>query len=353
MTISNILSPIDVPPIVHSLFDHHNVVDHDGHTMPLFSVKVTKLLDGLFIGCSMNHAVGDGTSFFNFIKAWFEIINVQCNVKGPLSHVSISHSPIHNRWFPDGCGPFINLPLKEEDMSISISEAPKLRLRIFHFSGESIAKLKAKANEEFKTTEISSFQSLVAHVWRSITRARHLPYDQKTSCKVSIDNRSRMEPPLGQEYFGNAFSKRSAESTAGELLEHDLGWAAWKVHLTIANYNDKVARHLLKEWLQSPVLNALDSAIDPCGVSISSSPRFNPYGQHLGTFKGIAILSGFNNKFDGKVGLYPGYEGGGSIDVELSLSHHAMNALESDEDFMRLVSTKKKILAKSDLKYIG
>ena len=39
MTISDILSPIDVPSIFQSFFDHDRAVNYDGHTMPLLSVQ--------------------------------------------------------------------------------------------------------------------------------------------------------------------------------------------------------------------------------------------------------------------------------------------------------------------------
>jgi len=49
-----------------------------------------------------------------------------------------------------------------------------LRERIFHFSAESVVKLKDKANQEPNTSVISSFQFLMT-VLRSITRACQLP----------------------------------------------------------------------------------------------------------------------------------------------------------------------------------
>ncbi|KAK8465362.1 hypothetical protein PHAVU_009G066200 [Phaseolus vulgaris] len=341
LTIFDILSPVDVPPIVHSFFDHHKAVNHDGHTMPLLSIKVTELLDGVFIGCSMNHAIGDGTSYWNFFNTWSEIFLAQA--QGHEYGVSISRHPIHNRWFPDGCGPLINLPFKHHDEFISRFEAPKMRERIFHFSAESIAKLKARANSDSKTTKISSFQSLSAHVWRCITRARHLPHDEITSCKLAINNRARMEPPLPYEYFGNLIGVVSAGTTAGELLENDLGWAAWKVHLAVANQNDRVVRDAVKEWLQRPVVYQLGVHFDSCSVTMSSSPRFDMYGNEFGMGRAVAVLSGYANKFDGSVTSYPGSEGGGSIDLELSLSPKAMTLLESDEEFMQAVSVSNSL----------
>ncbi|KAK7283284.1 hypothetical protein RIF29_12704 [Crotalaria pallida] len=335
MSISDMLSPIDIPPIFQSLFYHHMAVNHDGHTMPLLSIQVTKLLDGVFIGCSMNHSIADGTSYWNFFNMWSEIF--QSQGQGYDQVAPISRQPIHDRWLPES-SPLINLPFKHHDEFISRFEAPKLRERMFHFTAESIAKLKAKANKESNTTQISSFQSLSAFVWRSITRARNVPHGQATSCILTINNRTRMQPPMAQDYFGNLIQSVIAKTTVGELLEHDLGWAAWKVHLAVANHNHTVVQHSFNEWLQSPVVYQTARNFDPYNVLISSSPRFNMYGNEFGMGKAVAVRSGYANKFNGKVTSYPGHEGGGSIDLELCLSPDIMSMLESDEEFITAVS---------------
>lgn len=133
------------------LFSHFLItkaINHDGHTMSLLSIQVTELLDGVFIGCSMNHSIGD-ISYWNFFNTFSQIFQFQNGVYVPLP-VPISHQPINNRWFPEGYGPIINLPFKHHNEFIHRFESPKLRERIFHFSAESIAKLKAKANKESK-----------------------------------------------------------------------------------------------------------------------------------------------------------------------------------------------------------
>ena len=61
-TVSDILSPNDVT-LFHPFFDLNHAINHDGHTLPLLSVQVTELVDGIFIGGSINHVVADGTSF--------------------------------------------------------------------------------------------------------------------------------------------------------------------------------------------------------------------------------------------------------------------------------------------------
>ncbi|KAK4599360.1 hypothetical protein RGQ29_009433 [Quercus rubra] len=309
MTISDILSPIDVPSIVQSFFDHDRAVNYD------------ELKDGIFIGCSMNHCLGDGTSYWHFFNTWSEIFQAQGN------NISITRPPIHRRWFPDGVSPIINLPFSHQDEE-----------RMFHFSSESIAKLKAKANAESNTNKISSFQSLSALVWRCITRARCLPHDQITHCRLATNNRSRMEPSLSDDYFGNSIYVVGGVTTAGELLEHNLGWAAWNLHEAVVNHTDKVVRDWVDTWLQSPIVFQPARLFDPYSVMMGSSPRFNMYGNEFGMGKAVALRSGYANKFDGKVSSYPGYEGGGSIDLEVCLPPDSMSSLESDKEFMDAVS---------------
>ncbi|RHN70308.1 putative transferase [Medicago truncatula] len=221
ITVNVILSPVDVPPIVKSFFDHHRAVNHDGHTMSLLSIQVTELLDGVFIGCSMNHCIGDGTAYWNFFNTFSEIFQNDVHVP-------------------------------------------------------------------FDTNKISSFQSLSALVWRSITRACQQQCGQRTTCKLSLNNRTRIEPPLPNEYFGNSIHAVGAETTVGELFRNDLGWAAWKIHLAIANHDDKVVQNYVEEWIRSPIVYRMDLFFDPYTVMMGSSPRFNMYGNEFGMGKALA-----------------------------------------------------------------
>ncbi|KAK2660258.1 hypothetical protein Ddye_006791 [Dipteronia dyeriana] len=333
MTVSDIVSTTYVPVVVQSLFDHDRAINHDGHTRPLLSVQVTDLVDGIFIGYSTNHCLGDGTCYWNFLSALSEIFQGQGK-----SGISISRLPIIKRWFPDGHDPIVNLPFKHHDEFLSRYEAPELLERYFHFTSESIAKLKARANSECKTSKISSFQSLSAFVWRSITRARRFPNYETTICFLASNNRSRLEPPLSQDYFGVSVGGVSGRATAGELLEHDLGWAAWKLHQAVAGYTDKTVLESLDSWRKSPIIYKTGQMINPGLVWMGSSPRFNKYGIEYGLGKAVTLRSGYANKFNGKVSSYPGQEGGVSVDLEVCLPPYLMHALESDKEFMAIVS---------------
>ncbi|KAI8553647.1 hypothetical protein RHMOL_Rhmol05G0032600 [Rhododendron molle] len=151
LTIADVLSPVDVPVVFQSFFNHDRAINHDGHSMSLLSIQVTELIDGIFIGCSANHAVIDGTSYWHF----FEILSNTFSTEE--KNLGISRPPFLKRWFPNGHGPIHNLPFSHREQFIGRFETPPLRERIFHFSSGSIARLKAKANSESKSTKISSF----------------------------------------------------------------------------------------------------------------------------------------------------------------------------------------------------
>ncbi|KAF8097997.1 hypothetical protein N665_0277s0016 [Sinapis alba] len=284
----------------------------------------------------MNHAMGDGTSFWNFFSTLSEIFQAQESNK--TNNLCLKNPPVLKRYIPHGYGPLLSLPYSHPDEFIRTYESPVLKERIFCFSSNTIRLLKGKINQTCGTTSISSFQSLTAVIWRSITRARRLPMDQETSCRFAADNRARMCPPLPSGYFGNCFSALRAAAKVGELLENDLGWAALKMNQAVAEHTSEKVTQMIDQWLKSPFIYHIDRFFEPMSVMIGSSPRFNKYGCEFGMGKALVLRSGYAHKFDGKVSAYPGREGGGSIDLEVCLLPEFMEALESDEEFASLVS---------------
>ncbi|KAL1822154.1 hypothetical protein ACET3Z_008932 [Daucus carota] len=332
LTISDILSPNYVPLVVQSFFDHDRAINHDGHKVSLLTIQVTELKDGVFIGCSLNHSVVDGTSYWHFFNTLSEVFMKDIDDEGS----EISRPPIHERWFPDGYGPVFSLPFTHTDQFISRHDAPELKERVFHFSAAALARLKAKANANCidKSITISSLQALSALMWRCMTRVRGLPHDQITGCKLAMNNRPRLHPPLSPNYFGNCIQAVRATTTAGNLLANDFEWAALLVHKTVSAQDDKALNKFISDWLQKPSVYQLGQFFDPCSIMMGSSPRFDMYGNEFGLGKAVGIRSGYANKFDGKVSLYPGHEGGGSMDLEICLLPHLMTAFECDEEFL-------------------
>ncbi|KAF8397329.1 hypothetical protein HHK36_016242 [Tetracentron sinense] len=385
--IRDILSPVDVPDSVKGFFAFDGTVSYDGHLKPVAAVQVTELADGVFIGCTVNHSVTDGTSFWNFFNTFAEVCRGAKGISRPPNYLrdSVFDSPAVLR-FPDGAP------------KVTFSGNAPLRERIFHFSREAILKLKSRANTPVRkridngfpdaveilgkqsndgwkvsggenqnsyekitavlenwvknaisgphgsetgtpdrTVENSSFQSLSAQLWRSVTRARKLASSKTTTFRMAVNCRHRLEPRLNPYYFGNAIQSIPTVASVGELLSHDLNWSAGLLHQNVVAHDDSTVRRGVKDWEKNPRCFPLGN-FDGAMITMGSSPRFPMYDNDFGWGRPLAVRSGRSNKFDGKISAFPGREGGGSVDLEVCLAPETMVGLETDNEFMQYVS---------------
>ncbi|GJM88748.1 hypothetical protein PR202_ga05301 [Eleusine coracana subsp. coracana] len=347
----------DVPTwLTKGLFPMDRTVSYDGHARPLASFQATVLGgDGaVFIGVVANHAVVDGTSFWHFFNTWAGM----CRGGGALP---VREPPDFRRSFfgesaavirfPGGAGPAVTFD----------ADAP-LRERVLHFSAAAIRELKAIANGWSRRTgfqdaaevegklahddskkvhgEISSFQSLCAHIWIAVTRARRtLPADATTTFRMAVNCRHRLRPAISPVYFGNAIQSVATTATVSELASHGLGWAAARLHATVAARDDAAIRRAAAEWEANPRCFPLGNP-DGAALTMGSSPRFPMYdGNDFGWGRALAVRSGWANKFDGKMSAFPGRDGDDSVDVEVCLAPDTMACLLGDAEFLRYVSS--------------
>ncbi|XP_022863582.1 uncharacterized acetyltransferase At3g50280-like [Olea europaea var. sylvestris] len=368
--IRDILRPNDVPEVVKTFFAFDQTVSYEGHFIPILAVQVTELADGVFIGCTINHAVTDGTSFWNFFNSFAEVSR---------GMKRIFRAPDFRRESILISQAVLKIPAGGPNVTFSL-DAP-LRERIFSFSRESILKLKAKTNNQrwelngeidelmgkqskdtFKfpdekltpltwlknivsketrnanpTAEISSFQSLCALLWQGITRARKLPPSKTTTFRMAVNCRHRLEPKLEPLYFGNAIQSIPTLASAGDVLSKNLRWCAQQLNKNVLAHDKDTVRKYVEDWEQDPRCFPLGN-FDGAMITMGSSPRFPMYDNDFGWGRPIAIRSGKANKFDGKISAFPGHEGGGNIDLEVILTSETMAGLESDPEFMQYVT---------------
>ncbi|CAK9319888.1 unnamed protein product [Citrullus colocynthis] len=364
LSLDSVLSPLDVPICFRAFFAFDRTLSYLGHNKPLAAVQVTELADGVFIGCTMNHAVADGTSFWHFFNTFAEI---------NLGKGKISKSPDFSRDTAFNSPAVLKFP--PGGPTATFAGNSRLRERIFHFSREAILRLKFRANggnfqrkqtdngncdavENFGKQlndcwkivngkqnrdvsdgklEISSFQSLSAQLWRSVTRARKLNATKTTTFRMAVNCRHRLQPPMPSLYFGNAIQSIPTVALAGELLSEDLGWCGALLHQNVASHDDATVRRGIADWEKEPRLFPLGNS-DGASMTMGSSPRFPMYNNDFGWGRPVAIRSGGANKFDGKISAFPGREGNGSVDLEVVLAPETMAGLETDPEFMQYVS---------------
>ncbi|KAK8577116.1 hypothetical protein V6N13_122111 [Hibiscus sabdariffa] len=361
--IRDVIGPLRVPQFVKGFFCFDKTVSYNGHSKPIMAVRVTELGDGVFIGCSVNHAVTDGTSFWNFFNTFAEICRriSDDNNKGQ-SIERIARRPDFTRESVLISPAVLQVP--EGGPKVTFNENEPLMERIFSFSREAILELKAKvnngnvnggfnaveilgkqSNDKYytetaapvsKTAEISSFQSLSALLWRAVTRARKLPSTKTTTFRMAVNCRHRLNPKLDPLYFGNAIQSIPTYASAGDVTSRDLRWCALQLNESVRAHDDGTVRRFVGDWEKDPRCFPLGN-FDGASITMGSSPRFPMYDNDFGWGRPLAVRSGGANKFDGKISAFPGRDGNGSVDLEVVLAPETLTAIEYDVEFMQYV----------------
>ncbi|WOK94895.1 BAHD acyltransferase DCR [Canna indica] len=315
------------PGLLQELVPYTGVMNLEGLHRPLLAVQFTKLKDGIAIGCAFNHAILDGNSTWHFMSSWADLSR---------GADTISVLPLHDRTLARSARLPLSLPPSAHDHEIADpNKGPSKSLvaRVFSFSEAAVDLLKSRANAGAASKHVSTFQSIGAHIWRAVCRARALKPEDITVFAVFADCRSRMDPPMPDAYFGNLIQAIFTGTAAGLLLSSPPEFGAGMLQQVIDAHNAEAIKKKLEEYEAAPKLFYYSDGGMNC-VAVGSSPRFKVYDVEFGFGKPERVRSGSNNKFDGMVYLYPGREGGRSIDVELTLQGEAMERLEKDEDFL-------------------
>ncbi|KAJ1283031.1 hypothetical protein BS78_03G096600 [Paspalum vaginatum] len=312
--------------------------DEGSRRAPVLAAQVTELADGVFVAVSLNHGVGDGTTFWHFVNTWSELARGDASERPP---------PVLKRWFPENFNCPVPVPLqlaKVEHIRRRGQPPPPPALQecAFHFSPESVKKLKARANAQAPhsgAATVSSLQALLAHLWRSVCRARLLEPSQQTTYLLVVGCRGRVKGVPQTGYVGNAVVACMVTSTAGEVLEKGLGWASSLLNSAVAKTLDEAAfRDWLERWTREPRFTPAAVAPGAAAIFVGSSPRFDVYGNDFGWGKPVAVRSGPGNKVDGKATVYEGRGGDGAIYPEVCLAPDALARLVADEEFMDAVT---------------
>ncbi|CAN1166979.1 Uncharacterized acetyltransferase At3g50280 [Linum perenne] len=132
--------------------------------------------------------------------------------------------------------------------------------------------------------------------------------ESETRFVVQVGFRSRFESKFPAHYFGNAIGGCTITMKVKQLLKEEGGLGHVAAEVKVGGF-----------------------------TVLSGSPRFDAYGVDFGWGKPVAVRSGWGNKYDGKVTVYPGAEAG-SMDFEICLSPDSFDRLRSDSEFMAAVT---------------
>jgi hypothetical protein len=199
-----------------------------------------------------------------------------------------------------------------------------------HFTKDFIAGLRGSASEG-RGRPFSRFETILAHLWRTMTRARDLSPEETTTIRLSVDGRHRLGKPA--EYFGNMVLWAFPRATVGDLLTRPLKHAAQVIH-------DEVAR-VDGGYFQSFVDFATSGAAEKEGlarsavckdvmcpdVEVDSWLTFPFYELDFGTGSPSYFMPSYFPT-EGMLFLTPSYIGDGSVDAFVPVFEHNLQAFK-------------------------
>ncbi|XP_078438574.1 agmatine hydroxycinnamoyltransferase 1-like [Wolffia australiana] len=185
---------------------------------------------GLVVGVTAHHRVADGQSMSNFYKAWGRAVNghpVEPRpVYDPRPWLTPRNPPRPSLAFLPVLTP-VQTPVQNTVVNLAL-----------HYSLPFISS--ALRREPFTT-----FECLLAHLWRKITTARGLTGDDSTEVRVAVDCRRRLTPAAPAAFTGNLVVNARPSATAAELAAGGVPGAARRVRAAV-----KLAA---EEWLPAAV----------------------------------------------------------------------------------------------------
>ena len=102
--------------------------------------------------------------------------------------------------------------------SYAVVPMDEIKSLTVHFTDEFIAGLKARVG-----VRCSTFQCLLAHVWKKITAARDLNLEEFTQVRVAVNCRGRAIPAVPTDFFGNVVLWAFPRLQVKDLLNSSYG----------------------------------------------------------------------------------------------------------------------------------
>ncbi|XP_043691787.1 agmatine coumaroyltransferase-2-like [Telopea speciosissima] len=301
----------------------------------LLQVQLTRFTCGsLVIGFTAHHLVADGHSTSNFLVAWSQVcrgIDVNPRPSHDRSIFIPREPPIFE--FKHGGVEFRSknklskvFPLFEPFQVLD----EEIVVHKVHFTLEFLANLKAKASMGHGTNKLfSTFESLMAHLWRTVTRARGLNGFEMTQVRISVNGRPRLGPCVPNEYFGNLVLWAFPSAKVEDLLHEPLPFATKLIHDAIAKVNDNYfksfidfASYKVDEEGLMPTADINISALCP-NLEVDSWLRFPFYDLDLGGGSPFIFMPSYFPT-EGMMFLIPSFKRDGSIDVFIPLFQQSL-----------------------------
>ncbi|KAI4368728.1 hypothetical protein MLD38_017252 [Melastoma candidum] len=206
----------------------------------LVQVQLTRFGCGsLVVGFTAHHYVADGQATSNFLVDWGKASRGVDFGQHPLHdrEIFVPRDPPKVEFKHSGIEYLTKKLISLYDRINSNVQVEDIVVTKVHFTLEFLSNLKTRASSTLSNKTYSTFQSLLAHLWRCQMKARGLGGYETTQIRISVNGRTRMNPRVPNNYFGNLVLWAFPKSKVKDLLREPLSYAAKIIHDAVSNLN--------------------------------------------------------------------------------------------------------------------
>ncbi|ESR50205.1 hypothetical protein CICLE_v10033612mg [Citrus x clementina] len=234
------------------------------------------------------------------------------------------------------------LAFQSDKRSLKLVSMPALKAhssmvrRSFELTREDIKKLrdKVQGNEvlirQAKELHLSSYVLTCAYVYVCLIKAMGVEGDAPVMLRVGANCRSRLDPPLPVNYFGNCVSGHGTPAKVSDVVDPENGIAF------VADRLSDLVKGLKREVIEGSeekILNLLKYVKEGGGqapgrlLGVAGSNRFDVYGSDFGWGKPKRVEIILDRV--GSIYLVESRNGGGAVEVGVVLEKPQMEAFSS------------------------
>jgi shikimate O-hydroxycinnamoyltransferase len=308
--------------------------DLEGDLQEVVRLQLTRFRCGsLAVGFTSNHVAADGHATSNFLVAWGRATRGLPTGLPPVHHqaglfkprasprVEFDHRSREYR---------LPSPADEQHGHGEGATADNIVIHKAHFTKDFIAALRGKASEG-RGRPFSRFETILAHLWRTMTRARGLNPEETSQIRLSVDGRHRLGLPA--EYFGNLVLWAFPTATVADLLGRPLRHAAQVIHDEVARVDGGYFRSFI-DFASSGAVerdglapSAVCRDVLCPNVEVDSWLTFPFYELDFGTGSPTYFMPSYFPT-EGMLFLVPSYIGDGSVDAFVPVFQHNLEAFK-------------------------
>lgn len=303
----------------------------------IMTSQLTELSDKSFIlSISVSHSVFDGSGFFNFISQWAQLTKGEILTGNTINRVSLlsrfNPAPGEQQLITPDEYEVVSSDKKAADPNFQLPKMASANLIL------SLEKLR-KYRDELPAKNLSANDILCAALWRSVIRARQLPNDKLVKFGMAVDGRSRMNPPLSSDYFGNVNYWVTVKDKVNNLLTSSLDEVAGLIRAKVQQVTEEQI-DLVNHWIAQQSNKA---AIQP-GFShflgddfaMTSWAQFPIYKTDFGLGQPVKFRIP-TREFDGFALVFP-VNNCPNLEITIGLKQESLQALLEDPELKRFLA---------------